>query len=54
MHVWTVNATMNAVTVYTNRDFGDRSKTFDRDAPHVGDDLNDKISSVPEGPRSRR
>ena len=35
-----------SVTVYTDRDFGGASKTFTTDTPYVGDDFNDKISSV--------
>ncbi|MEZ0095959.1 peptidase inhibitor family I36 protein [Streptacidiphilus sp. EB129] len=34
------------VTVYTDADFGGDSTTFTTDTPYVGDDLNDKISSV--------
>ena len=34
------------VTVYTDADFGGASKTFTADAPYVGDDFNDKTSSV--------
>ena len=35
-----------SVTVYTDADFGGASTTFTADTPYVGDDFNDKISSV--------
>lgn len=34
------------VTVYTDPDFGGTNTTFSADTPYVGDDFNDKISSV--------
>lgn len=37
------------VVAYTDADFGGASKTFIADAPYVGDDFNDLISSVKVG-----
>ncbi|WP_375500284.1 peptidase inhibitor family I36 protein [uncultured Nostoc sp.] len=34
------------VTFYSDINFGGQSKTFTADTPYVGDDFNDKTSSI--------